>query len=462
MDHRQGGVVRPQPLRHVSVAIPTFTLPVAPREPAQPRSGRALEGLAAARRADVDPPTVGIPTLRLQALRRPVRVDPPTVGFPTQRLPISVCPVAPHRETGRRRAPTSTAPRTARVVALVPAHNEEAGIVDTVRSLHRQTRRPDRIVVITDNCTDRTAALARSMGAQVLATVANSHKKAGALNQALRVLLADLADDDVVLTMDADSELAADFVEVGLRYLAFSPRRGAVSGSYTARSDASVIGLMQRVEFAQGLHVVHGRGGRVHVLSGAACMATAQALKAVARARGSAALPGPRGWVYHEESLTEDYELTVALKRIGYEPLNARDCIVVTDVMRTWREWAVQRLRWQRGTLETLAMYGWVPPVRSAWFVQIWTYFRSVLPLLMVLFWAYAALFESVHFNLAWLAILPVFVLDQLVAAWRAGGRGRLLAVLLVPMWIYDTAQLAVYWKALRDSLRSAEATWVT
>jgi biofilm PGA synthesis N-glycosyltransferase PgaC len=67
-----------------------------------------------------------------------------------------------------------------------------------------------------------------------------------------------------------------------------------------------------------------------------------------------------------------------------------------------------------------------------------------------------------VHFNLAWLAILPVFVLDQLVAAWRAGGRGRLLAVLLLPMWIYDTAQLAVYWKALRDSLRSAEATWVT
>ena len=469
MDHRQGGGPRPQPLRHITVAIPTFTLPVTPREPAPPRSAPARGGLATARRADVDQPTVGIPTLRLRALRRPVRVDPPrsarvdppTVGFPTQRLPH--CPtMPPDRATGRRPAPPSSAPRTARVVALVPAHNEEAGIVDTVRSLQRQTRRPDRVVVITDNCTDRTAALALSTGAQVLSTVRNTHKKAGALNQALRVLLPDLADDDVVLTMDADSELAKDFVEVGLRYLAFSPRRGAVSGSYTARSDASVIGLMQRVEFAQGLHVVHGRGGRVHVLSGAACMATAQALRAVAEARGSAALPGPRGWVYHEESLTEDYELTVALKRIGYEPLNARDCVVVTDVMGTWREWAVQRLRWQRGTLETLAMYGWVSPVRSAWFIQIWTYFRSVLPLLMMLFWGYAELFESVHFNLAWLAILPVFVLDQLVAAWRAGRRGRLLAVLLVPMWIYDTVQLAVYWKALRDSLRSAEATWVT
>ena len=351
---------------------------------------------------------------------------------------------------------------TSRVVALVPAHNEQEGIVETVRSLQRQSRRPDRIIVIADNCTDATAALARSAGAEVVETVGNKHKKAGALNFALRSVLPRLQRHDVVMSMDADSQLMPDFIDKGLCYLAFSPRRGAVSGSYQARDDASVIGLLQRIEYAQGLHTVHDRGGRIHVLSGAACMFTVEALLAVAERRGSRALPGVRGWIYHQESLTEDYELTVALKRIGYEPLNARDCTVVTDVMTTWKAWITQRLRWQRGTLDTLSMYGWIRETRGAWAIAIWTYLRSVIPVVMVVFWVYALLFESVTFQLTWLAIMPVFVLDQVVSAWKAGGRARLFAAALLPLWAYDTVQLWVYWRALVRHLRSTETIWIT
>jgi poly-beta-1,6-N-acetyl-D-glucosamine synthase len=351
---------------------------------------------------------------------------------------------------------------TSRVVALVPAHNEQEGIVETVRSLQRQSRRPDRIIVVADNCTDATAALARSAGAEVVETVGNKHKKAGALNFALRSVLPRLQRHDVVMSMDADSQLMPDFIDKGLRYLAFSPRRGAVSGSYRAREDASVIGLLQRLEYAQGLHTVHDRGGRIHVLSGAACMFTVEALLAVAERRGSRALPGVRGWIYHQESLTEDYELTVALKRIGYEPLNARDCTVVTDVMTTWKAWITQRLRWQRGTLDTLSMYGWIRETRGAWAIAIWTYLRSVIPVVMVVFWVYALLFESVTFQLTWLAIMPVFVLDQVVSAWKAGGRARLFAAALLPLWAYDTVQLWVYWRALVRHLRSTETIWIT
>jgi cellulose synthase/poly-beta-1,6-N-acetylglucosamine synthase-like glycosyltransferase len=351
---------------------------------------------------------------------------------------------------------------TSRVVALVPAHNEQEGIVETVRSLQRQTRRPDRIIVVADNCTDATAALARSAGAEVVETVGNKHKKAGALNFALRSVLPRLQRHDVVMSMDADSQLMPDFIDKGLRYLAFSPRRGAVSGSYQARDDASVIGLLQRLEFAQGLHTIHDRGGRIHVLSGAACMFTVEALLAVAERRGSRALPGVRGWIYHQESLTEDYELTVALKRIGYEPLNARDCTVVTDVMTSWKAWITQRLRWQRGTLDTLSMYGWIRDTRAAWAIEIWTYLRSVIPVVMVVFWVYALLFESVTFQLTWLALMPVFVLDQVVSAWKAGGRARLFAAALLPLWAYDTVQLWVYWRALLWHLRSTETIWIT
>lgn len=396
------------------------------------------------------------------ALARRADILPPAGPEPTSLVPLPGNWANLATSADVRPMPVTVVPATTTLVALIPAHNEASDIVETVRSLQRQSRPPDRIVVVADNCTDATVTLAHSAGAEVIETVHNKHKKAGALNQALNAVMPTLQDSDVVLAMDADSQLMPDFIDKGLRYLAYSPQRGAISGSYIARKDPSIVGLLQRIEYAQGLRTVHDRGGRIHVLSGAACMATVQALRAVASLRGSPILPGPRGWVYHEESLTEDYELTVALKRIGYEPLNARDCIVITDVMTTWKDWSTQRVRWQRGTLDTLSMYGWVPHTRKAWMVQGWSYFRSTIPLLMILFWAYALTFETVTFQPFWTAVIPIFMIDQLVASWKAGWRGRLYALVILPMWLYDLAQSFVYWRALLRSLRRSEAVWIT
>jgi poly-beta-1,6-N-acetyl-D-glucosamine synthase len=80
------------------------------------------------------------------------------------------------------------------VVALIPAHNEERQIGGAIQSLRQQESPPDLIVVCADNCTDHTSAKARAAGAHVFTTIGNTHKKAGALNQALAVLLPALRD----------------------------------------------------------------------------------------------------------------------------------------------------------------------------------------------------------------------------------------------------------------------------
>src|SRR6266566_3459464 len=95
-----------------------------------------------------------------------------------------------------------------RVVALVPAHNEAASIARTIESLRRQSRPPDEITVICDNCTDGTAELSMLNRASIFETVGNTAKKAGALNQVLRLALPQLDHDDLVLLMDADSRLS--------------------------------------------------------------------------------------------------------------------------------------------------------------------------------------------------------------------------------------------------------------
>src|SRR5436309_2851699 len=64
----------------------------------------------------------------------------------------------------RRRAADQAGPRPTCAV-LIPAHDEEAGIGGTIRALLPQLQLGDRVVVIADNCTDRTAEQARSLGA---------------------------------------------------------------------------------------------------------------------------------------------------------------------------------------------------------------------------------------------------------------------------------------------------------
>ena len=116
-------------------------------------------------------------------------------------MPVQIA--GPHRigraaaeaPTQAIRRPATTGRRPV-VAALVPAWNEEKFIAATIDGLGRQTRPPDLIVVIANNCTDDTAAAARAAGAEVIEMPHNPHRKGGALNYGIETLLASLADKD--------------------------------------------------------------------------------------------------------------------------------------------------------------------------------------------------------------------------------------------------------------------------
>jgi cellulose synthase/poly-beta-1,6-N-acetylglucosamine synthase-like glycosyltransferase len=99
------------------------------------------------------------------------------------------------------------------ITVLVPAHNEAACIGQTLRSLQSQSQRPERIVVVADNCTDATEDIALALGVEVFTTIGNTRKKAGGLNQALRELLPGQGENDLVMVMDADTTLDDGFLE---------------------------------------------------------------------------------------------------------------------------------------------------------------------------------------------------------------------------------------------------------
>ena len=122
--------------------------------------------------------------------------------------------------------------RHAQVVVLVPAHNEEAALPAALNSLRQQTRRPDHVIVVADNCTDGTVALATGAGAEVFETVGNVHKKAGALNQVLRRLLPEQGHNDVVMIVDADTRLDDGFLETAVARLTADRALMAIAGLF--------------------------------------------------------------------------------------------------------------------------------------------------------------------------------------------------------------------------------------
>jgi cellulose synthase/poly-beta-1,6-N-acetylglucosamine synthase-like glycosyltransferase len=94
---------------------------------------------------------------------------------------------------------------------LIPAHDEEQSIGSALDSLLPQIGHHDRLVVIADNCTDKTADVARERGAEVLIRK-NPYKrgKAHALDAGIRYLAGN--PPDVVVVVDADCVAAPDAV----------------------------------------------------------------------------------------------------------------------------------------------------------------------------------------------------------------------------------------------------------
>ena len=96
-------------------------------------------------------------------------------------------------------------PFDSRMAIVVPAHDEEHGIVRTVESLMAcEGASEGAIVVVADNCTDATAPRAKEAGARVLVRRdAESRGKGFALDFAFRTLLNE--GFDVFVIIDADT-----------------------------------------------------------------------------------------------------------------------------------------------------------------------------------------------------------------------------------------------------------------
>lgn len=346
------------------------------------------------------------------------------------------------------------------VTVLIPAHNEEASLPATVQSLLAQSRPPERVIVVADNCTDSTVALARAAGVEVIETTGNTQKKAGALNQMLRRLLPNQNDNDLVMVVDADTRLGPGFLEAAVKRFTDDRALMAVGGLFHGEPGHGLIGQFQRNEYVRYTREIHRRRGRGFVLTGTASIFRPRALRTVAESRGRS-IPGTNGDVYDTAALTEDNELTIALKSLGGLMVSPPECTVVTELMPTWRTLWAQRLRWQRGALENLGAYGVTKQTFRYWAQQLAIGYGVIaLTSFLLLMLLMTLSMDTWIWFPFWLGLGIVFELERIVTAWYAGLRGRLLALTLVPELLYDLFLDVVYVKGVIDISLGRQATW--
>lgn len=327
------------------------------------------------------------------------------------------------------------------IVALIPAHNEATTIADTIVSVKAQTRPPDQIVVMCDNCTDRTGAIAVEHGVTAICSVNNTDRKAGALNQALASLLPPLDDNDLVLCMDADTTLHPRMIENAARHFDEIDRLGAVSSNHLVTQLGTPIELLQAMEYERDRRFIGRRKGRYGCMTGMAACYRVAALRDVAANYGS---------VYDLSNWTEDWKLTMCLKHLRWEMIRPQDCLATTVPVSDARSLFVQRERWARGYIQTLCQFGVTRWTAIPWLKQfglVWSFMSRIL----VLYLLYRS---RNHIFSTWqLAILVVLIADSVHTVRKVGPKA-ILCALAFPIeiayaWLITAAIVSGYYKQL-------------
>ncbi len=327
--------------------------------------------------------------------------------------------------------------RTAKLLVLIPAHNEENSIGNVLNALLTQTRVPDRIVVIVDNCTDKTEQIARRFrGVTVMRTVGNTERKVGALNQGW---LRWQAGYDYVAGIDADTILAPDCLQQLEAELAITPRPGGVMARYTfdqrlgASGMARLLIRMQRLEFASWTADALRRNRKTYVLGGQASLFSNDALRAVAERNLTR---GP----WDTSTLVEDMQLTGDLKAMRYSANVSVSARAYAGPMLTVRALWAQRRKWDEGMSRLL-----VRSTVNKWTATLW---RQQLALLsngitrigFVFLLTASLMVHQYVWNWLWVIPPGVAALLNLKMAWWVPNRSAgdlLCAVLLVPVELY-------------------------
>ncbi|MGB9402331.1 MAG: glycosyltransferase [Candidatus Acidiferrales bacterium] len=359
------------------------------------------------------------------------------------------------------------------VSILIPAYNEEAVIVATVRSALASDYPKLEIVVVDDGSVDRTndlihAEFSRDLRVNLI-TQPNRGKPA-ALNHALTV-----AAGEIVVTIDADTSVNPDAVRKLVRNFA-DPRVAAVAGNVKVMNRNRWLTRWQALEYITSQNLEKRAFDLLNcipVVPGAVGAWRADVVRSCAG--------------FSKDTVAEDTDLTMTIRRQGWKILYDEDAIGYTEVPETMEALIRQRFRWTFGTIQAFWKHhdtlgrtkygslGWIALPNIFLFQILLPLVSPVIDFLFLLslvLWGLAQ-FRITHLPQLWTAqdversliFFAVFMVIDLMTcviafALEKNEDWTLLAPLLIQRFYYRQMMYVVLFRALKEAVSGRPVGW--
>jgi glycosyltransferase involved in cell wall biosynthesis len=231
------------------------------------------------------------------------------------------------------------------VAVVVPAHNESTCVAKTISLILPQLAAADRVLVVADNCSDATASIAASAGAEVierhdLERVGKGYALDYAIQHIGRGRL-----PEVVIFVDADCEVTSGSIETLARLVAAHGRPVQAANLMQAPASAPLTTRIAQFAFKVKNYVRPLGSKRL----GCCCHLTGTGM----------AFPWPivRSMDLATGHIAEDVKFGADLAISGHEPLFCAQAKVISSFPTSIQGQRLQKTRWEHGHLALIRQY---------------------------------------------------------------------------------------------------------
>lgn len=334
------------------------------------------------------------------------------------------------------------------VTILIPAHNEEIVIEKTLYSIIPQLKSTDELIVIADNCSDRTVEMVTTMGIKVIQRENELLKGKGyALDYGLQFLVNN--PPDIVIFVDADCIVKPNTVK-NLTAMAVAKNK-PIQGLYlmenppqpTPKDKISTFAFtVKNLVRPLGLHHLK----QSCLLTGSGMAFPWEVLKTVNLANNN---------------IVEDMTLGLNLAIADYAPVFCKNTKIMGILPQQKQTATIQRTRWEHGHLQTALQY--IPLLIKESIKQkrldLWVIALdlSIPPLsLLVSLWLGLTLISvlMIIFHISYipfvlLTMAGLIIFTAIFIAWVKFGKEELPLITLVKIPLYILWKIPLYCKFL-------------
>ncbi len=353
-----------------------------------------------------------------------------------------------------------------KISVIVPAWNEEVGILRTVRSVLYNGYSNIQVVIINDGSTDSSDTIIKGFIKKLAKSdyelsrkITYKYKNKGGKGAALNTGIS-LAAGEIVVTVDADSVLKKGSLMNLVKYYRDEDIM-AVVGNVQVVNTSTLLGLAQHLEYYLGFYNkrAHAVLGAEYIFGGACASFRREIFDKVG--------------VFDTKNKTEDIEMSMRLRYFGYKCTYAEDVICYTEGAADLNGLVKQRVRWKKGRIDTFRKY-------RSMFLSTEDYHNFYLAFFVLPFSALTEiqlLFEPIAITILLIysfvtlefvsiGIGIIFIIfTYIITALFSNGKIRPGLILLFPFtwplfYFLDWIEFMALFKSLRMYVTKEEVTW--